>query len=42
MATENPLKMTKNAFYFTLKPLFILKVFKVLPWLFGHAENQLG
>ena len=29
-ATESPLKMMKNAFYFTLKSLFVLKVFKFL------------
>ena len=28
--TENPLKMMKNAFYFTLKALFVLKIFKFL------------
>ena len=27
----------KNAFYFTLKAFFILKVFKFLSWLFGHV-----
>ena len=26
--TESPLKMMKNAFYFTLKALFVLKIFK--------------
>ena len=25
LAIENPLKMMKNAFYFTLKPLFVLE-----------------
>ena len=30
LATENPLKMIKNAFYFTLKSLFVLKIFKIL------------
>ena len=25
-ATESPLKMMKNAIYFTLKPLFVLKI----------------
>ena len=29
-ATERPLKMMKNAFYFTLKALFVLKIFKIL------------
>ena len=28
LATESPLKMMKNAFYFTSKALFILKIFK--------------
>ena len=41
LATENPLKMMKNAFYFTLKALFVLKVFKFLFRLSGHAENTL-
>ena len=32
LATESPLKMMKNAFYFTLKTLFVLalKIFKFL------------
>ena len=30
LATENSLKMTKNAFYFTLKALLVLKVIKFL------------
>ena len=29
----------KNAFYFTLKTLFILKIFKFLSWLFGDVEK---
>ena len=33
---ESPLKMMKNAFYFTLKTLFVLKIFKVLPSTFGQ------
>ena len=37
--TESPLKMMKNAFYFILKALSVLKVFKFLSWLFGHAEK---
>ena len=28
LATESPLKMMKNAFHFTLKSLFVLKIFK--------------
>ena len=27
----------KNAFYFTLKALFVLMLFKFLSWLFGHV-----
>ena len=36
---ESPLQMMKNAFYFILKALFVLKIFKLLPWLFGHVEK---
>ena len=41
LATESPSKMTKNAFYFTLKALFVLKIFKFLSGLFGLVEKQL-
>ena len=34
---ESPLKMMKNAFYFILKALFVLKLFKFLSRLFGHV-----
>ena len=30
LVTESPLKMMKNAFYFTSKALFVLKIFKFL------------
>ena len=30
LATESPLKMMKNAFYFTLKAFFVLKIFTFL------------
>ena len=30
LENESPLKMMKNAFYFTLKALFVLKIFKFL------------
>ena len=30
LITESPLKMVKNVFYFTLKALFVLKIFKFL------------
>ena len=41
LATKSALKMMKNAFYFTLKALFILKIFKFLFWFFGHVEKRL-
>ena len=31
----------KNAFYFTLKVLSILKIFKFLPWQFSRVEKWL-
>ena len=37
---ERPLKMMKNAFYFILNALFVLKIFKFLSWLFGHVEKM--
>ena len=36
---ESPLKMIRNTFYFILKGLFVLKIFKFLSWLFGHVEK---
>ena len=38
--TESSLKMMKNAFYFILKALFVLKLFRFLSWLFGHIEKN--
>ena len=32
-------KMMKNAFYFILKALFLLTIFKFLSWLFERAEK---
>ena len=29
----------KNGFYFILKALFVLKMFKFLSWIFGHVEK---
>ena len=37
---ENPLKKMKNAFYFIWKALFVLKIFKILSWLFGHVAKM--
>ena len=36
---ESPLKMMQNAFYFTSKAVFVLKIFKFLSRLFGHVEE---
>ena len=36
---NSPSKVMKNAFYFILKALFVLKIFKFLSWLFGHIEK---
>ena len=33
--------MIKNAFYFTLKALLVLMIFKFLSWHFDHVEKQL-
>ena len=41
LATKSPLRMMKNAFYFTSKALSFFKIFKFLYWLFGHAAKQL-
>ena len=35
---ENPLKRMKNGFYFILKALLILKIFKFWCWLFDHVK----
>ena len=31
LTTESPLKIIKKSFYFTVKALFVLKIFKFLP-----------
>ena len=41
LATESPLKMMKNTFYFTSKALFVLKIFMFLSWIFGHVSKRL-
>ena len=38
--TESPLRMMKNTFYFILKALLVLKIFKFLSWLFGHVGKM--
>ena len=37
LTTERSLKNDENAFYFTLKALFVLKIFKLLSCPFGHV-----
>ena len=39
---ERPLKMMKNAFYFALKVLLVMKIWKYFSWLFGYLEKRLG
>ena len=39
MASESSLNMIKNTLYLTLKYLFVLKIFKLLSWLFGHVSK---
>ena len=36
---NSPSKVMKNVFYFILKALFVLKIFKLLSWVFGHVEK---
>ena len=36
---ESPLKMMKNAFYFILKILLVLKIFQVLVWISIQVEK---
>ena len=37
--TKSTLKMIKNALYFVLEALFLLKIFKFLSQHFGHLEK---
>ena len=39
--TESSLKMMKNAFYFTITALFVLKMLKFLPRRFVQVEKRL-
>ena len=34
-------KNMKNAFYFTAKTIFVLKILKFLSWIFGHVEKRI-
>ena len=37
---QSPLKMMKNALYFSLKTLFVIKIFEFLPWLFCLCKKK--
>ena len=39
LATESPLKMMRNTFYFTSKALFVLKIFKFLSVTFWSCSK---
>ena len=39
LATEIPLKVMKNAFYFNFEALFVLKIFKFLSWNLGNLKK---
>ena len=41
LAAENPLIVMKNAFYFILAALFVLKIFKFLSGILGHVQKRL-
>ena len=40
LATESPFKMMRNAFCFTSKPLFLLKIFRFLSWFFVDVTER--
>ena len=39
LATEIPLKLMKNTFYFTSEALFVLNIFNFLSWLFWSCNK---
>ena len=41
LVSESPLKMMRDAFYFTLKACLVLKIFTFLSWIFGQVEKRL-
>ena len=41
LANKSSLKIMKNAFYFTSKALFVLKIFKFLSRFFYHVAERL-
>ena len=40
LAAESPLKVMKNAFYFTSKAVLIHKICKFLSWFFGRVAKR--
>ena len=42
LTIKSPLKMMKNAFHFTSKALFVLKISKFLSWLFSLVAKTAG
>ena len=42
LVIESSFNMMKNAFYFTSKAFFVLKIFKFLSWCFGQLANRLN
>ena len=40
LAIEITLKIMKNAFYFTSKAFFVLKIFRISSWLFVHVTKK--
>ena len=36
---EITLRMMKNTFYFILKGVYVLRIFKYLSWLFNYVEK---
>ena len=39
LVLQSPFKMVQNVSYFTLEAIVVCKIFKVLPWLFGHTKK---
>ena len=38
---SRPFKKMKNVFYFTIKALLVIQIFKFFPLIFGHAGKRL-
>ena len=42
LATESPLRMMKNSFYFTLEAFFVLKMFNFVLDFFDHVGKRVN